>query len=188
VFRLSRPTTSELTAFLARQATATLSHSAPGATKDETPPKHYNYDRRRITLGRGAATFERAKRALRDWRHFDLGWVDVKQPALPVLRPGTDIAVVVRVLGLYAVNATRIEYLIEEPRRFGFAYGTLQEHFESGEERFLITWDEDDTVSYDLSAFSRPHHPLVWLGYPYARTQQRRFMRGSLAAMSRAMR
>ena len=42
-------------------------------------------------------------------------------------------------------------------RRFGFAYGTLPGHAESGEERFLIEWDQDeDGVWFDILAFSRP--------------------------------
>jgi uncharacterized protein (UPF0548 family) len=37
--------------------------------------------------------------------------------------------------------------VIEEPRRYGFAYGTLAEHAESVEERFVLEWhvDFDDT-------------------------------------------
>ena len=44
-----------------------------------------------------------------------------------------------RALGLWVLNACRIVYVIEEDgplRRFAFAYGTLPEHAESGEERF----------------------------------------------------
>ncbi len=51
--------------------------------------------------------------------------------------------------------------------RFGFAYGTLPGHVESGEERFLVEWDRgDDAVWYDILAFSRPNHVLTRLGYP----------------------
>lgn len=48
--------------------------------------------------------------------------------------------------------------------RFGFAYGTLPGHVESGEERFQIEWHRsDDSVWYDILAFSRPNHPLARL-------------------------
>jgi uncharacterized protein (UPF0548 family) len=71
--------------------------------------------------------------------------------------------------------------------RFGFAYGTLPGHAESGEERFLVEWDRTgDAVRYDVLAFSRPRHPLARLGYPLTRRAQRRFARDSAAAMLRA--
>ena len=72
--------------------------------------------------------------------------------------------------------------------RFGFAYGTLPGHAESGEERFLVEWDRaDDAVWYDILAFSRPRHPLARLGYPLTRRTQRRFARDSAAAIRQAV-
>ena len=85
------------------------------------------------------------------------------------------------------MNVSRIVYVIDEETRFGFAYGTLPHHVEAGEERFLVGWDrEDDTVWYDILAFSRPANLLVRLGNPVARRLQRRFARDSLQAMKRA--
>ena len=83
-------------------------------------------------------------------------------------------------------------YLIEEDeenglRRHGFAYGTLPEHGERGEERFTIEWDrEDGSVFYDIYAFSRPKHFLARVGYPASRLLQRRFARDTKRAMVRA--
>ena len=75
-----------------------------------------------------------------------------------------------------------------EPARFGFAYGTLPGHVESGEERFLVEWDrESNRVSYDIVAFSKPNHWLTRLGYPLVRRTQKRFGRESAAAMFRAV-
>jgi uncharacterized protein (UPF0548 family) len=72
--------------------------------------------------------------------------------------------------------------------RFGFAYGTLPDHAESGEERFLVEWDRaTDAVHYDILAFSRPRHPLARIGYPLTRRTQKRFARDSAAAMRRAV-
>ena len=68
-------------------------------------------------------------------------------------------------------------------RRFGFAYGTLPDHVECGEERFMIEWLADDSVWYDILAFSRPRHPLVRLSSPLARMLQKRFARESLLRM-----
>ena len=68
--------------------------------------------------------------------------------------------------------------------RFGFAYGTLPDHAEKGEERFSVEWHhEDNSVWYDILAFSRPNHPLARLGLPLTRRLQRRFARDSKRAM-----
>ena len=75
-------------------------------------------------------------------------------------------------------SAARVVYLVEEGRpvrRFGFAYGTLPDHVETGEERFTVEWHEnDDSVWYDMLAFSRPQHPLIKLSSPLARMLQKR--------------
>jgi uncharacterized protein (UPF0548 family) len=73
--------------------------------------------------------------------------------------------------------------------RFGFAYGTLPDHPERGEERFLVEWSQaDDSVWYDLLAISRPGHWLARVGYLYARYEQAKFRRLSGEAMQRACR
>lgn len=72
--------------------------------------------------------------------------------------------------------------------KFGFAYGTLPDHAGSGEERFLIEWDRaDNSVWYDILAFSRPQHFFIRLGYPMVRRTQKRFGRESAAVMLRAI-
>ena len=76
----------------------------------------------------------------------------------------------------------------EEPiRRFGYAYGTLPEHAETGEERFLVEWDQaSGQVRYDILALSRQHLLLTRLGYPYVRRVHKRFAKES-AAMPRGV-
>jgi uncharacterized protein (UPF0548 family) len=96
-----------------------------------------------------------------------------------------------RLFGLWWLNACQIVYIVDEDgpvKRFGFAYGTLPEHAESGEERFTVEWHEqDDAVWYDILAFSRPQQFLARLGYPFARRLQKRFARDSASAMLRAV-
>ena len=121
---------------------------------------------------------------------FALPWVKLCGSHTPP-RTGANVAVLARVAGLWLLNACRVVYEIDEEgpvERFGFAYGTLPAHAERGEERFLVEWcHQDDSVWYDLLAFSRPNHALAWLGYPFARRLQKRFAAGSLAAMARAV-
>jgi uncharacterized protein (UPF0548 family) len=121
---------------------------------------------------------------------FDLGWVTVHPPRQPI-EVGTTVAVVASHFGFWSMSAARIVYIVEETgsvHRYGFAYGTLTDHAERGEERFTVEWNpEDGSVWYDLYAFSRPQHPLARLGRPLARHLQKRFARDSKAAMVRAV-
>ena len=146
-------------------------------------------DHNRARLGGGEETFERAVEALRGWRMFDVGWAGLLPPGASV-EVGTTVAVFARHYGFWSLNFSRVVYGISEDaggvRRRGFAYGTLPEHGESGEERFTVEWHRDGSVFYDLYAFSRPNHPLARLGRPVARGLQRRFARDSLGAMVRA--
>ena len=101
------------------------------------------------------------------------------------------MAVLASRCGVWWLNACRIVYVIDEAapfRRFGFAYGTLPDHAERGEERFTVEWRDDDSVWYDLLAFSQPRHWLARLGYPLTRHYQKCFGLDSLAAMSKAVR
>ena len=98
------------------------------------------------------------------------------------------MAVQARTFGFWSLSAARIVYVIEEntaANRFGFAYGTLPNHVECGEERFMIERLENNSVWYDIYAFSHPEHPLVRLGFPIARKLQKRFVKQSLARIAR---
>jgi len=189
VLSLRKPSAERLREFLAAQSKLDLTYAAVGATA-AVPPAGYVVDRTRIKLGEGARTFAAAKAALERWDHFRLGWVETWPPETPI-QAGQVVAVIARLFGLWWLNACRIVYAVDEQgpvQRFGFAYGTLPEHAESGEERFTVEWHEaDDTVWYDILAFSRPQQLLARLGYPFARRLQKRFARDSAAAMQRAV-
>jgi uncharacterized protein (UPF0548 family) len=186
---LRKPPANQLRDFLVAQSKLDLTYSAVGATA-VVPPAGYVVDRTRIKLGEGARTFAAAKAALGRWGHFRLSWVETWPPNTPI-QVGQVVAVIARLFGLWWLNACRIVYVVDEGgpvQRYGFAYGTLPEHAESGEERFTVEWHEADAaVWYDLLAFSRPQQLLARLGYPHARRLQRRFARDSAAAMQRAV-
>ncbi len=186
---LRKPSPEDIRQFLTAQAKLDLTYSAIGATAT-TPPAEYVVDHTRIKLGEGEAVFTAAKASLENWQQFNLGWLEAWSPDTPI-KPGEVVAVLARSIGLWWLNACRIVYVIDEMgpiTKFGFAYGTLPDHAGSGEERFLIEWDQtDDSVWYDILAFSRPHHFLVRLGYPMVRRTQKQFGRESGAAMLRAV-
>lgn len=185
-----KPSSSVLDEFRAAQAELDFTYSGVGATAAGTPPAGYVVDRTRIRLGDGEDVFQKAKAALERWEQFRVEWVEACPPDTP-LRVGEVVAVVARVLGVWWANACRVVYLVDEDGpvpRFGFAYGTLPGHAESGEERFQVEWNRaTDAVWYDILAFSRPRNPLARLGYPLTRRTQRRFARDSAAAMLRAV-
>ena len=151
MFLFRQPTDAVIEAFLQAQARLDFTYTDIGAT-GATPPANYVVDHTQIYLGTGDEVFRRAKVGLEGWKQFDLGWLKAF-PANTPIRSGQDVAVVAHTFGLWSLNAARIVYVVDEPRRFGFAYGTLPGHVESGEERFLLEWADDDSVWYDIIAF-----------------------------------
>lgn len=184
--RLTRPTPAEVAMHLAAQDGLPLTYPDVGATRDDRAPAGFAHDHNRQRLGAGAEAFARAQDAIRRWVMFPAPLAFIEPVRVPI-EAGAHAGVLIHALGLWWLNAARIVYVIDEPRRFGFAYGTLPGHVESGEERFSVEWLADDSVWYDLRAFSRPRYWPVRLGKPIARTLQRRFGRLSKAAMLAAV-
>jgi uncharacterized protein (UPF0548 family) len=187
---LQKPSAETIHRFLRAQAKLDFSYPAVGATADQ-PPAGFVVDHTRVELGAGEPVFQAARAALLRWRQFDLGWVEACAPETPI-QSGAVVAILARTFGLWSLNACKIVSVVGDSgpiRRFGFAYGTLPDHAESGEERFLVEWDPgDDRVWYDILAFSRPNQFLTRVGYPIVRRIQRRFARDSAAAMRQAVR
>jgi uncharacterized protein (UPF0548 family) len=191
MFLIRRPSDSAIHAFVEAERTKPFSYSPTGLTLE--PPKFgLNIDHNRIQLGSGAGCYSRAIAAIKNWKMFDLGWVYLCWPNAPI-HIGSTVAIVVKHLGFWSLNACRIVYVVEDVDEtkkrstFGFAYGTLPGHAEVGEERFTVELNhDDDSVWYDIVAVSRPGS-LARLGYPYSRRLQKRFACDSKAAMQRAV-
>ena len=191
MFLHRKPSEEEVRQFIASQQDLPFSYAQVGATQSQPRAgnhRHpgYTVDHNRTRLGDGEETYQRAVSGLRCWKQFDLGWVSVVPQGKP-LEVGTTVAVLAKTFGFWSLSAARIVYLIDEKQegnaRFGFAYGTLPDHVERGEERFTVERHEDGSVWYDIYAFSRPKHPLVRLGFPVTRMLQHCFVRDSLAVM-----
>jgi uncharacterized protein (UPF0548 family) len=192
VFLLRRPTAGAIERFRAAQTATSFSYPEVGASRAlpaAAVPAGYRLDHNRVRVGEGAEAFARATAAVRAWRMFALGWVELHPEGAPIA-PGTTVAILAHHYGFWSLHAARVVYLVEEEgplARFGFAYGTLTDHGERGEERFTVVWDrEEGAVWYDLLAFSRPRHWLARVGHPLARLLQKRFARDSLRAMAEA--
>ena len=185
MFLLSRPSAEQVHQFLAAQHNQPFSYTELGMTQGRAPAG-YVADHNRTRLGSGAQVYAEAVAALRRWQMFDLGWLELFPAAAPI-EVGVTVCVRVRHYGLWSLNACRIVYLVDEDgpvTRYGFAYGTLAEHAERGEERFTIEWHrEDDAVWYDILAYSQPRHWLARRARRLARRLQKRFARDSQKAM-----
>ena len=186
MFLTHRPTKSEIEKFIDESSNLPLSYHPVGLAK-ESPPG-FNVDAASAIVGHGGDAFSRAKRALTEWRHFELGWVELFPRAAPT-EPGTVVTVLVHQLGFWSLNGCRVVYKFGDDgvSRFGFAYGTLTNHAEMGEESFEVSLAESDEVTYRIRAVSKPRAVLARIGYPYARISQSRFRRDSIAAMRRAI-
>lgn len=149
-----------------------------GATAGELPAG-YHHVRASAQIGTGRARFDAAADALLRWG-MQRG-VGMKVDATTVTAaPGTDM---LGRLGPVRVPC-RVVYVVDEPDRRGFAYGTLPGHPESGEELFSVRYDPtSDAVFAAATAFSRP--ALWWsrLGAPVSRVAQRVIARRYLRAV-----
>jgi uncharacterized protein (UPF0548 family) len=190
---LTRPTERALDKYLAAHRNSLFTYNSVGATRRESPAG-FDVDRHRVFLGHGRGDYERAKQALRAWKMIPPEIGAIHSSSEPIV-PGAEVALLLRTPLVWWTNAARIIYTFDGPaetsgiERFGFAYGTLDDHVECGEERFSVEWRaDDDSVWYELVAFSRPRHWLARIGYYFVRWQQARFRRLSGIAMQRAVR
>lgn len=187
MFLARRPTGHAIDRFLRQSQDLPLSYGPAGIVSTRCAGQHL--DEVTAAIGRGQEDFERARAALLTWKQFDIGWVETFPRQAPVA-VGTVVAVLIRHLGFWSLNGCRILYTVgglDHAARFGFAYGTLTNHAESGEELFEVFIDsETDDVLYRIRATSWPQATLARIGQPIVRVLQERFRDHSVAAMKRA--
>ena len=178
----------EIERFLDRSRTLPLSYGPIGIVGHASPV--HRLDEEVVIIGHGKADSERARLALVGWNHFDIGWVEVFPKRAPI-ETGTVVAVLIRHLRFWSLNGARVLYRLDgsgEQAAFGFAYGTLTNHAESGEELFEVFVDPQSAeVFYRIRAVSWPQTALARIGQPVVRVLQTRFRCDSAAAMKRAI-
>ena len=185
MFLTHRPTASDFENFYDQSRELPLSYHPVGIAR--AGGAGFRFDTASAVIGKGAGVFARAQQALREWRQMDFGWVQLV-PLNASLEPGTNVIILIEHLGFWSLNGCRIVYSVGDGQRsFGFAYGTLTNHAEMGEEIFEISITESDDVVYSIRAASKPRAMLARIGYPYTRLSQARFRRDSIAAMKRAI-
>ena len=181
---IQRPDDETLRRFLAQCAQEGLSYDP---TALALASAGFNVDEERISLGYGPAVFTKACMCLRTWQHFAFPWIFIYPPDAPIA-PDATVVVGVRYLGIWWLNGCRVVRVIsDDADSWGFAYGTLWAHAESGEESFVVAIQPaNGLVTYHIRAVSRPRALVARLGYPFTRALQSRFRRDSGAAMERA--
>jgi uncharacterized protein (UPF0548 family) len=184
MFFIRRPSREAIDRFVRDSQELPLSYGPICIVNGETPSR--DLDEAIVTIGRGRTDFDRARAALMAWKQFDIGWVETFPRHAPV-EVGTVVAVLIQHLGFWSLNGCRVLYNVGGDGRFGFAYGTLTNHAESGEELFDVFLDlESDEVRYRIRATSKPEAAPARIGRPIVRALQARFRRDSVAAMKRA--
>jgi uncharacterized protein (UPF0548 family) len=148
-----------------------LTYPEVGATRDRRLPARYNHVRHRALIG-GPEVFATAREAVLTFAMHRGAGARIRTRAE---RAGPGVRLTVT-LGPFTVPC-QVVYLIDEPDRAGFGYGTLPGHQESGEEAFLVERDADGRVWLRVTAFSRPvRWPTIVAG-PIAVAAQHGFAR-----------
>jgi uncharacterized protein (UPF0548 family) len=171
---LTLPSSSAVQAFLDKEKTLPLTYTDYGGTAWNSSVEGYDNDSHRVKIGHGDADFAIAKEAIRTWKMFPPAWT-VILPANTPIKENETIAMFAKAYGLWWRNSCRVVYVVDEPLYFGFAYGTLPGHIEEGEELFLVEKAYNGDIWYSIKAFSKPHHWLAKIGYPFMRRFQARF-------------
>lgn len=150
---------------------APFTYPEVGATQDATLPAGHHHVERSAVVGSGRAEFERAAAAVFDWAAQRGAGLRVRADG-PASTPGTVVLMTAGFGRLGMDIPCRVVWVVDEPRRRGFGYGTLPGHPESGEESFVVTLEPAGDVVYTLRAFSRLATPLSRLGGPVSRRVQ----------------
>lgn len=188
MFLAHRPSRQAIERFIGDSHELPLSYSPIGIVGNNA--LRHDVDEAVAAIGRGNADFQRARAALMAWKQFDIGWVELFPPDAPV-DVGTVVAVLIRHFGFWSLNGCRVVYGVgdgDQDARFGFAYGTLTNHAEAGEELFdVFLSPQTDEVMFRIRAVSWPRVTLTRLGHPLVRLLQARFRRDSVEAMQRTV-
>ena len=148
----------------------TLTYPEVGATAGELPLGYQHLHASR-EVGTGRELFDQCAEVVMTW--------GVQRGAGLVVVPGGRVVdgaehrITLRFGPFRTTAPCRVVYVVDEPDRQGFAYGTVEGHPECGEESFVVSIDEDGVVTFDVTAFSRPARWFARLGGPVTRAIQR---------------
>lgn len=152
------PTEDDLARLRAAEPTYDHVGSTLGAEPDAGPQRHESS----VKVGVGESAFLSARGALRSWLpQRSLGASIAPTDVVPGLDETVILSVGVGPLRLLVPN--RIVSMVDEPDRYGYAYGSLPGHPERGEEFFLVEMLDGGDVVLTIRVDAEPAHQLRWL-------------------------
>lgn len=159
-----------------------MTYPEVGATAGDLPAG-YRHVRECAVVGSGRAEFTAAADIVMDWAMHRGAGLTVKS-AVGAACAGENATFR---FGPVTVPV-RVVYVVDEPNRRGFAYGTRRGHPECGEESFIVHYDNaTEQVRLEITAFSKPGTWWVRVGAPIGRLVQnwvtRRYSRAVIAAL-----
>ncbi len=160
-----------------------FSYDAIGSTLHDETPAGYHRLEHRGRIGSGDEVFRRAGEALMSWRMHTKAGVRIEATDSPAVI-GTNALGRVGVGSVGLAVLCRVVWVVDEPDRKGFAYGTLEGHPEAGEESFIVS-REPDGIYFTLRAYSRAGTWYARLGGPATRAVQKLFAQRYAKALQR---
>lgn len=140
-----------------REAQPTYDHI--GSTLGEEPVASPHRHETSVKVGVGESAFLSARGALLSWLpQRSLGAWITPTDVVPDLDETVILGVGVGPLRLLVPN--RIVALVDEPDRYGYAYGSLPGHPERGEEFFLVELLDGGDVVLTIRVEAEPAHQL----------------------------
>jgi uncharacterized protein (UPF0548 family) len=132
-----------------------LTYAEVGATAGPLPAGYHHVEKSAV-IGQGRDRFEEAADKVMRWGMLRGAGLRV-EATTEVAAVGSEV-----IVHLGPVRAPcRVVYVVDEPDRRGFAYGTLPGHPETGEELFSVRYDPANEAVYaEVTAFSR--HGTWW--------------------------
>ncbi len=186
MFFLSTPIEDEIQRILSEVSARPYNYEHVGATDGElrVAPPGYRLSRYGTPLGVGEAVFETACASLAKFGNYPPSFARVVSLATSI-EEGVTFGTLATHFGFASLHPCRIVRVERDAsaRRFGFSLGTLPGHIGAGEERFVLTLNDDGVVRYDVQAISRPDGLIGRLGTPLFRMFQKRFERETLETM-----
>lgn len=181
--RLGRLTAAERDELLAEARAARPTYDHVGSTLDSRSDTATSVREHHIALGRGPVAFELAREGLRSWvTHTGIN--AVIEPPNQRVELGATVLVVLRLGPAFVVAPDRVVRVIDEPRRFAYAYGTLPGHPERGEESFTVEQLDDGIVRATIRVQARAATPAARAVGPVVRLLQSAALRRYLRALA----
>ncbi len=179
--RLGSVSTGEQRHVLAAARSAELTYGHVGSTL--APASRSGEFTDSIDVGFGQHAFASARAALQSWVPQRAIGAQIV-PADQAVELGATVLLVVPRGPVFFIAVDRVVAVIDERRKYAFAYGTLPGHPERGEESFSVDWLDDDSVRVAIRVQAESSTVVGRLAGPVTRWLQHAALRRYLQAIA----